>query len=221
MNSTPENPYLYPPLSADDNAPQRRVVIEGAPPEILIDAEDVRRVYLKKETAISSLWLLYCVGGIATTALGIAQLLHFLSEPLFSTWYTEDRNALAPLFRFLNLISVYLSSVSVLFGLLQTWGGVHLAQLRPTSRLTGSNIAGFWMLYFPLGTIVGISIVYLLNNSKADMIFSAYYKDIVSKTPHIRRKISVLSFAIQLALLLVYAIFQSPILFELIKVWLP
>ena len=67
-----------------------------------------------------------------------------------------------------------------------------LRRLQPWSRISSGIIAALGLLAFPVGTLINAYILYLLLCRKANVVFSAEYREIIIRTPHIKYKTSLL-----------------------------
>lgn len=82
-------------------------------------------------------------------------------------------------------------------------------EMRPSAApISGPNtlLFGTSVVAFPIGTVLGIYVIYLLFCQKGRMIFSAPYKEVIKNTPQIKYGTSKAAWIVLLFLLLVFAI---------------
>jgi hypothetical protein len=149
-----------------------------APPKAYVDdvsgptseAEAIRREHIKHEASIRSIGTLYYIGGAFMLLVGIAMVV--VVDP------TE------PLLRPLGAFYLLLGTVSVVVA----WG---MRRLRKWAGGAAIGLSGISLLAFPVGTLVGAYILYLLLSAKGRRIFAADYADIVAATPHVKYRTSI------------------------------
>lgn len=170
-----ENPYEAP--QPEDSA--------SPPDHIVGSSEEIRSMHLKHEAAVRSIGLFYYVCGGIVMILPIAIIAEDIARGLTS----NDWGAVA------FLCGIALLPIAAATG---------LRRLMPWGRRTGIVLGAIGLLVFPLGTIVGAYIIYLLMRSKNTSIFSREYREIVAMTPQMKPKTSLfiwLLFAIVFILL--------------------
>jgi hypothetical protein len=166
-----ENPYLTPASAAEPS---------GLPPD---SPEHIRRAHLSHEASVRSIGTLYYLGAILW-ALGAAVSLHNLLYMLSQRDGWPKISALI---------------IEILFGILLpaamavllVFGGRGLRKLTPWGRVVGIVIGVIGLAAIPVGTILGIYILYLLLSKKGKMVFSPEYKEIIAATPEMRYKTSI------------------------------
>lgn len=73
----------------------------------------------------------------------------------------------------------------VLAGLWQVYTGFQLRRLRMSSRIPAAIACGIWILFIPVGTILGgVSLWYILRPA-ASFVFSEEYAEVIRNTPGI------------------------------------
>ncbi|PAW69614.1 MAG: hypothetical protein B9S38_09450 [Verrucomicrobiia bacterium Tous-C4TDCM] len=73
-------------------------------------------------------------------------------------------------------------------------------------------VAGISLIGFPIGTLIGAYILYLLLGAKGKMVFSPEYQAVIAQTPHIRYRTSKVVW-ILLGLVLLIIVFGLVALF--------
>jgi hypothetical protein len=186
----PLNPYAAP--EAELGAPAA-----AGTDEDLARAEAIRSAYLAHEASVKSLGSLHYLGalffGIAALGLGAYVMTARVGNNPFSAAMT----AAAVLYVVMTGLNVAL--------------GNGLRGLRPWARWTDAVLMGLsflssllamvgWLiaqLYAPLlggslGLLFQAYILHILLSSKASVVFSPEYREIIARTPHLRYKTSLL-----------------------------
>jgi len=173
------NPYAAPQANVDD-------VLDGANSE----AEAIRREHIKHEASIKSIGTLYYLGGGLTTLALIVALFAGLSG-----------NGIKAL-EFVPILIMLAMSVGMLY---LAYG---LRGLRPWARIPTALLAAIGLLGFPVGTLINGYIMWLVLSKKGRLILSREYVDIVTATPHVKYRTSIIIwiFLGLIALLIVAAI---------------
>lgn len=155
------------------------------------EAHAIRTEHIKREAEIRSIGSLYYIGGagLCLAAFG-----------LMSSYGTPVRNpraAFAPLLLVICLIGAGASF----------FVGAALRKFRPWARIVGIVFAALGLLGFPLGTMINVYILYLLLSEKGRRIFQSDYADIVTATPDVKYKTSIVTWiAIGLLVAVVLAV---------------
>lgn len=136
------------------------------------DAESTRRKYLTHEASVKGVGSLYLLGGV----LGILALLALFGGILFGGGVGGPE------------IVVLLLSGAI--GVLQLIAGLGLRKFTNSGRILGSLVAGISLIGFPIGTVIGAYILYLLLGAKGKVVFSPEYQAVIAQTPHIRYRTS-------------------------------
>jgi len=134
------------------------------------DVERVRLEHIKHEASIRSVGTLYYIGGFLMLFAGISMFIAV--DP------TE------PMLRPLGAFYLLLGAVSVVVA----WG---MRRLRRWAGGASIGLSGVSLLAFPVGTIVGAYVLYLLLSAKGRRIFASDYADIVAATPNIKYRTSI------------------------------
>lgn len=136
------------------------------------EAEKIRREYLGHEASIQSVGFLCHVGGgiLLTALLGIYFLL-----------CTESGTLLGKLT--FGAVSTLLCGglAALLF-----WLGAGLRGLKRRVVLPMAILSGIGLLAFPIGTLLGAYMLFLLYTKSGKTVFSDEYKRIIFQTPHIQ-----------------------------------
>lgn len=179
-----------PPVS--DNPYQAPAVAEVAAVES--DAESTRRMYLNHEASVKGVGSLYLLGGVLG-GLGLLALFFVLASGGVKDGI-GGREAL-------------LTALTCGILVLQFFAGLGLRKFTKTGRILGASIAGISMIRFPIGTLIGAYILYLLLGAKGEMVFSPEYQAVIAQTPHIRYRTSKVVWILLLLVLvlIVFALF--------------
>ena len=172
-----ENPYA---------APQSVIT---PPPVPNTDAELIRNQHLSHEASVKSVGTLYYLGAIIL-------LLGLLSSAV-------------PVIPLLGSMGGYELALILGGGLLvftlivlQWKLATGLRQLRPSVRIPTIVLSIIGLIGFPLGTLISAYILYLMFASKSKMVFSPEYQQVITDTPHIRYRSSVLKSVLVVILIL-------------------
>jgi hypothetical protein len=182
-----ENPYQTP------------AVADVAATSLSSDIREMREKHIKHEASLKAVGFLCILGGVV-----LLGSFAFVSIETIAAGSLAESPAMGLLF-------------AVGFGTLQLISGIGLRQLRGWSRIPAAMVAAVSMFAIPIGTIVGIYILYLLFIPKGSKVLSAEYRDIVALTPDIRYRtprwfwILVLAVMLILAGLVVFAFTASRI----------
>ena len=175
----PENPYASP-------------LVAGLPTEApLSEAERIRQRHLSAEVTCKQVGLLSYLGGALATiysgmmlSFGVALLVNWegpRSRPLIATALLVGAGAL---------------------GLL-AW--VHfrtargLRRLDPRVRRLAMVLSALWMLYLPVGTLLGGHLLWILRSDRGKYLFTSEYQAIIAETPQVRQKTSLATWVLLFA----------------------
>jgi hypothetical protein len=161
------------------------------PPVINDPAHDpvaIRRQYLNHEANLRSLGSLYYLGAFIGLLVGLLSLVGFRAQVM------PHR----------QIIGV----VMILLGLAYWKLGGWLRDLDPRARLPANILACIGLIGFPIGTVINVYILYLLNSKKAAVVFSEEYLLVREATPEIKYSTSwvVIVLAILLCLFVLLAL---------------
>ncbi len=79
----------------------------------------------------------------------------------------------------------------VLAGLWQIYTGIQLRRLKMSSRVPAAIACGIWILFIPVGTILGgVSLWYIMRPA-ASFVFSEEYAQVIRNTPEIGASTSI------------------------------
>jgi hypothetical protein len=166
------NPYAPPAAHVAD-------IGSGADPH----AEAIRQEHIKHETSVRSVGILYylssflmVIGGIGLLALG----------------RMDEQTQLGFL---VGLIYLILGALSLVVA-----RGIR--QLKPWARKTCIVLSAVGLLGFPIGTLINGYILYLMLAAKGKRVFEPDYPAIITATPHIKYRTSIVVWLV-LALLLI------------------
>ena len=150
------------------------------------DPETVRRQYIHCESNIHSIGGLMILGGLL-----VFGAFGFATADAFTGSNGEFWSSLRSLF----LVCVTFA------GFWQIYTGVQLRRLKPFSRTPAAIACGIWILFFPVGTILGgVSLWYLLRPA-ASFVFGEEYADVIRSTPNIGASTSVAGWGLLMVIL--------------------
>jgi hypothetical protein len=150
-----------------ENPYQTPAVTEVALP-LGSDIREIREKHLKHEASIKAVGILCLLGGVLFLG-----TFAFVGIETLASGLMEASSSMGLLFE-------------IAFGTLQLISGIGLRQLRGWARIPAAIVAAVSMAFIPIGTVIGIYILYLLFSPKGSKVFSEDYRDIVTITPDIR-----------------------------------
>jgi hypothetical protein len=150
------------------------------------EAQRVRRVHLSREASVRSVGTLYCVGGLALIAL-----------PFIGFFNSAHRPVPAQI-----AVSVSLCCI----GILQFWTGTGLRKLKEWARKPTAILSGLGLISFPIGTAINAYVLYLVFSRKGTMVFTPEYRQVISSTPDIKYRTSIVVWVLLGLLVLVLAL---------------
>lgn len=160
------------------------------PLPIILDHEEaqrVRRAHLSREASVRSVGTLYCVGGLALMAL-----------PFIGFFTSAHRLLPAQIALLVALCCI---------GILQFWTGTGLRKLNEWARKPTAILSGLGLINFPIGTVINAYILYLVFSQKGTMVFTPEYHQIISFTPDIKYRTSIVVWVLLGLLVLILALF--------------
>ena len=95
-----------------------------------------------------------------------------------------------------------LFGVLALFGMGQLIVGIQVRRFRPGARIGAIIFCVLWLLFIPVGTIIGCACLWYLDRPAAKYVVTQDYRDIMRRTPHIRFRTSLVSWGILIAVVL-------------------
>jgi hypothetical protein len=150
-----------------ENPYQTPAVAEVALPPT-VDAHEVREEHLKHEASIKAIGVLCILGGVL-----LLGSFAFFGIETIAAGILESSSAMGMLFE-------------IAFATLQLIAGIGLRRLQGWSRIPAAIVAAVSMVSVPIGTVIGIYILYLLFSPKGAKVLSAEYREIVALTPDMR-----------------------------------
>ena len=91
--------------------------------------------------------------------------------------------------------------VIALLGVVQLIVGIGVGRFRARHRIGAIIFCALWLLFIPLGTIIGGACLWYLLRPAAKYIFTAEYRDVIQRTPHVHFQTSAVSWGILIAVL--------------------
>lgn len=160
-------------------------VTELSAPESGMEA--VRREHLRVERTAKSAGMLYYLAGFILLLVGGGGLLSAVAD-------TQARN---------RVDMGVGSAVFLLFGVVIAMAAYGLRRLRGWARWIAVVISAIGLLGFPIGTIISALILVNLLGTKANLVFSPAYQEIIAATPHVKMKTSMAMKVVLVILLLI------------------
>lgn len=100
-----------------------------------------------------------------------------------------------------DLALAILFGVHALLGIVQLTVGIRLRSFHPGARIGAIIFCVLWLLFFPLGTMIGGACLWYLVRPAASYVFTPEYREVIRKTPHIHFQTSAVSWGILIILL--------------------
>ncbi|MDB4437960.1 hypothetical protein N9195_00060 [bacterium] len=154
------------------------------PPEV----DRIRRSHLIAESNIKSIGVLYMLTGLLALAGGVSVIL----EP------NPDISDSAEVFGF------YLGTIGIPLGVLTL--SVGLQKLNKAARIIAGILSVAGLALIPVGTAICALFLFVLFSKKGRFVPTARYQDIVAKTPHIKRKTSIVSWVLLAVIIIVFVL---------------
>lgn len=172
MEPTAFNPYA---------APEEQALSGSLLP---LDPKAVRRQLIHCESNIKSIGGLMILGGLLLSlGLGVAASL-----------------ALAAVHNLEPLTALFLVAV-ILAGFWQIYTGIQLWRLKLAARIPAAIACGLWILFVPVGTILGgVSLWYIMRPA-ASFVFSDEYAEVIKNTPDIGASTSIAGWSLLMIVL--------------------
>jgi hypothetical protein len=178
-----QNPYAAPKANIE------HVEIGG-------EAETIRKEHMSTEASIKAVGTLYLlVGFLALLAFGGALIAMAISRGVGSSiGFLPSAAAMA--------------CIGALYGAT----GFSLRKLKPWARIVATIVSVIGLIGFPIGTLISGYILYLLWSKKGRTVFTPGYQDVITATPYIKYKTSLLVWIILgILILLVVAAIALPL----------
>jgi hypothetical protein len=167
--------------------------------EIGGEAETIRKEHINTEASIQAVGRLYWLGcflallTFIALVVGVASSRSEIAGGLMSSLPT----------------AIGLLFISVMYGA----AGFGLRKLKPWARIVATIVSVIGLIGFPIGTLISGYILYLLWSKKGRAVFSPDYQDVITATPHIKYKTSLLVWIILgILILLVVAVIALPLI---------
>lgn len=152
--------------------PYQAPAVEAVASPLASDVREIRETHLKHEASIKAVGLLCILGGVL-----LLGSFAFVSIETIAAGTLAESPAMGLLF-------------AVAFGTLQLISGIGLRQLQGWSRIPATIVAAVSMVSVPVGTVIGVYVLYLLFSPKGSKVLSAEYRDIVALTPELHYRTS-------------------------------
>jgi hypothetical protein len=173
MEPTAFNPYA---------APEEQVLPGSSLPS---DPTAVRKQFIHCESNIRSIGGLMILGGLLVS-LGFALA---AIDPFAGTGPSANLKRLGLL-------------LFVLAGFWQILTGIQLRRLKLSARTPAAIACGLWILFLPVGTILGSVSLWYIMRPAANFVFSEEYADIVRQTPEVGASTSIAGWSLLMLVLL-------------------
>jgi hypothetical protein len=150
-------------------------------------AEQLRQAYIKHESSVKSISLLYFLAGFGLLMAGIGFFISGIND--------ESAEAVGAAIGGSLMAFLFCAGFIAL--------GINLRRLRRWTRIPIGIISGIGLLGFPIGTLIHGYILYLVFSEKGKMVFSDEYREVIRQTPHVKYRTSLAVWIILAILLLI------------------
>lgn len=153
------------------------------PPQLpgALDAVAIREQHLSTEASIKGLGGLYVLSGSLLFLSGVGTLVVLVVQKAGGF----DGQSMEPVVGIMSVVYLGLSVLHFLTGLA-------LRKFKPWARIVAIVFAAIGLLLFPVGTLIGGYILYLLAGRKGNFIFTPAYQEIMAATPGMKYKTSII-----------------------------
>jgi len=136
--------------------------------------ELIRHEHIRVERTAKSLGILYYLGAFFLLMFGVTGLV---------TTVAPDQPRPGG--------TLFVSVIVLVLGVGHGFLAYGLRRLRGWARWPAVVLSAIGLLGFPIGTIISAYILVNLLGTKANMVFSPYYQDVIAATPHVKMKTSM------------------------------
>ncbi len=148
------------------------------------DDTRIRQQFIDCEANVLSIAGFLILGGLITGVFGIL-------SPLWVATGDIQNLAFAAFF-----------GVLALLGIAQVIIGVQVRRFRPRARIGAIIFCVLWLLFIPVGTVIGGACLWYLVRPAAKYVFTQEYRDVIRRTPHVQFRTSAVSWGILIAVVL-------------------
>ncbi|MBC7967823.1 MAG: hypothetical protein H7Z17_18075 [Fuerstia sp.] len=152
------------------------------------DDTRIRQQFIGCESNVRSIGGLMFLGGLI-----LAFVFGFLSVNYFSGGAYAADPALAAFFGMLALV-----------GVVQLIVGIRVGSFRPRPRIGAIIFCALWLMFIPVGTIIGGACLWYLLRPAARYVFTPEYRDVIKRTPHVHFQTSAVSWGILITVLIAF-----------------
>jgi len=164
------------------------------PRAVATEPEAVRRAHINHEASVQGIGSIWMLTSVILGLISLSVTLRLVQQP----W---DLSTLA----FVMLAW----GLTGLFG----WLGWSLRRLCAQARLPALVMAALALIALPIGTLVGVYMLYILGTEKGHFVLSEPYRQVILQTPHIRYRTSwVVLVVVGLLLLAIAASLLYPLM---------
>ncbi len=155
--------------------------------------ETIREKHLNTEASIRSLGILYYLAAIFVSFQAVTLI----------TLPDKSQQQLAMTALMVGIVGLNVAT------------GVGLRRLRRWAQIAAGIMSAISMMNFPIGTIIGALILFVLFSPKGRFVFTAEYKQVIAATPHMKYRtakwvwIALVVFLLLMVLLAVTAFAQG------------
>jgi len=180
----PDEPTERPPApKINPYAPS--ILTEPAREEVVSEAVRIRRQHINHETSVGAVGGCFCVVAVP--------LILFIFFTVLAVISRGTGNFVE------SIISLSITAI-VAAVLLAT--GLGLRRRSLAARVSTILLSALFLLVFPVGTIVGGYVLYLLGSKKGQTVFSAEYQEIVDETPEVKCQTTMLNIALMIGFII-------------------
>ncbi len=145
----------------------------------LAEARQIRQTHLKYEASVKSIGTLYLVVFVISLIFGIGVVVWVVN-----TWLQSDASQAQLVIPLAITLAFSLPAFGIAaISLFVAWG---LRQIDSRARVLTCLCSGLGMFSFPVGTALGVYVLYVLSSQKGRAVFTKRYHDVIRQTPEMR-----------------------------------
>jgi len=159
-------------MTEDPFAPPATDPFRG--PEVIGDAERIRREHIRHEAALRSVGSLYILGAIGMVLASLGGLAAATSGDMTVVAF---------------VVTAMFLPVGIGMGLL----GLLVRKLDPRIKIPVTVLSAMGLINIPLGTLISVYILHLVWSQKGKMVLSPEYATIITRTPQVVYRSSIVT----------------------------
>ncbi len=147
----------------------------------------IRQKHLKHEASVKSIGTLFILSGLISCGASVVSTMAILPN---------DNTA---------FVIGHICG-GLLLSLLPLWIGLKVRRLKKRFRIPAIVLSALGLIIIPIGTLISIYALYLLCSSKGSVVFSPAYQQVISETPEIKYRTSIVTWILLFLLITVFIV---------------